>query len=320
MTRIAGTVVVAMAACAGADVLVLQNGDRLTGELVGLAGDRVMFETEYAGSLVVDREAVAHIETDDAFELVERNGSRRMAVLTEDEPLAPVAVIRRNRLRGLSLADSWQTHVDVSASAASGSRDEEDFRVLAESTLRRGRMEHQVRADVLGEEVDGERTGDLLDIDYGLKVSFGAGLVRRRQRAVLPGPPQGHRRTRGARWQRGAPAPRHVVRALVGGTRRQPGPGGAGRRRLHRSRGALGPGLRTLPVGEPPRTVPQPRRPGAGRVGARRVSIEASTGVRYHLGARWNANARVDVRHETEPPEDNPASDVTYAVGLGVRF
>ena len=52
----------------------------------------------------------------------------------------------------------------------------------------------------------------------------------------------------------------------------------------------------------------------------RGVSIEASTGVRYHLGARWNANARVDVRHETEPPDDNPASDVTYAVGLGVRF
>lgn len=319
MTRIAGTVVVAMAACAGADVLVMQNGDRLTGDLVGMAGDRIMFETEYAGSLVVDREAVAHVETDDAFELVERNGSRRMTVLTEDEPLAPVAVIRRNRLRGLSLADSWQTHVDVSASAASGSRDEEDFRVLAESTLRRGRMEHQLRADVLGEEVDGERTGDLLDVDYGLKLAFGpawyvagnAQYYQDRLKGI------GERIALGAsvgRRLRDTSFERWSVELGVSQVLEERGgddsTGPAARWGLDYGRFLWGNRLELFHNhGVLVRAESD-----------RGVSIEASTGVRYHLGARWNANARVDVRHETEPPEDNPASDVTYAVGLGVRF
>lgn len=314
-----GTVLVAVGGCVAADVLVMKNGDRLTGDLEGMAGDRVMFETGYAGALVVQRDAVAHIETDEAFELVEESGARRMAVLTERETLAPLAVIRRNRLRGLSLADSWQTHLDLSASAASGSRDAEDFRVLAESILRRGRMEHQLRTDVLAEEVDGVRTGDLLDVDYGLKVSFGpawyvAGNAQYYQdrlkgigeRVALGG--SLGRRLRDTSFERWS------VELGVSQVLEERGgddsAGPAARWGLDYGRFLWGNRLEffhnhgVLVRAESDRGV----------------SIDASTGIRYHLGAWWNANARVDVRHETEPPEDSTGSDVTWAIGLGLRF
>ncbi len=311
--------VVAVAGCAAADVLVLENGDRLTGEFVGLAGDRIMFETAYAGSLVVDREAVAHVETDEAFELVDEAGGRRMAVLTADEPLAPLAVIRRNRLRGLSLADSWQTHVDLSASTASGSRDAEDYRVLAESILRRGGMEHQLRADVLGEAVDGVRTGDLLDVEYGLKVSLGpawyaagnAQYYQDRLKGI------GERIALGAsmgRRLRDTSFERWSVQLGVSQILEERGGDGstgpAARWGLDYGRFFWGNRLEVFHNhGILVRAESE-----------RGMSIDASTGIRYHLGARWNANARVDVRHETEPPEDGTGSDVTWAIGLGLRF
>ena len=310
---------VAVAGCAAADVLVLENGDRLTGEFVGLAGDRIMFETAYAGSLVVDRKAVAHVETDEAFELVDEAGSRRMAVLTADEPLAPLAVIRRNRLRGLSLADSWQTHVDLSASAASGSRNAEDYRVLAESILRRGRMEHQLRTDVLGEAVDGVRTGDLLDVDYGLKVSLGpawytAGNAQYYQdrlkgigERVALGASMG-RRLRDTSFERWSVE--LGVSQILEERGGDDSTGPAARWGLDYGRFFWGNRLEVFHNhGILVRAESE-----------RGMSIDASTGIRYHLGARWNANARVDVRHETEPPEDSTGSDVTWAIGLGLRF
>ena len=308
-----------LAGWVSADVLVMQNGDRLTGQLVGMIGERFTFETEYAGSLVVDRNAVAHVETDEEFEIVDATGGRRMAALTEALPLEPVAVIQRNRLRALSLVDAWQTHVDLSAAAATGSRDARDFRVLAESVLRRGRMEHQLRLDLLEEEVDGVTTGDVLYVDYGLKVSTGpawylAGNAQYYQdrlkgigQRVALGGSLGRRLrdTSFERWsvelgvsqvfeERGGhdstgPAARwgfDYVRFLRG-TRLE----------VFHNHGVL-----------------------VRAESERGMSIDASTGVRYHLGDWWNANARVDVRHETKPPEESAGSDVTYAVGLGVRF
>ena len=308
-----------LAGWVSADVLVMHNGDRLTGQLVGMIGQRFTFETEYAGSLVVDRNAVAHVETDEEFEIVDETGERRMAVLTETLPLEPVAVIRRNRRRALSLVDAWQTHVDLSASAATGSRDARDFRVLAESVLRRGRIEHLLRLDLLGEEVDGATTGDVLDVDYGLKLSMGpawylAGNAQYYQdrlkgiaRRVALGGSLG-RRLRDTSFERWS------VELGVSQVLEERG-----------GDDSSGPALRWgFDYGRSLRGTRLEVFHNHGVLvraeSERGMSIDASTGIRYHLGDWWNANARVDVRHETKPPEGSAGSDVTYAIGLGLRF
>jgi putative salt-induced outer membrane protein YdiY len=48
--------------------------------------------------------------------------------------------------------------------------------------------------------------------------------------------------------------------------------------------------------------------------------LTSSTGVRYVLNSRIDATARVDVDHETEPAEGNSKTDVTYNLGIGIKF
>ena len=48
--------------------------------------------------------------------------------------------------------------------------------------------------------------------------------------------------------------------------------------------------------------------------------LESSTGVRYALNSRIDATARVDVNHETEPAPGNSKTDVTYNLGVGIKF
>jgi len=56
---------VLLAPCvAGADELVLKNGDKVTGKVVGLAGGKLSFETPYAGVLKVDWGQVVSLKTD----------------------------------------------------------------------------------------------------------------------------------------------------------------------------------------------------------------------------------------------------------------
>jgi hypothetical protein len=57
-------ILLALASAAAADVVILVNGDRLSGHVVGATPRRVRFQTRY-GTLVLPREQVARLEYDD---------------------------------------------------------------------------------------------------------------------------------------------------------------------------------------------------------------------------------------------------------------
>ena len=48
--------------------------------------------------------------------------------------------------------------------------------------------------------------------------------------------------------------------------------------------------------------------------------IESSTGVRMAINSRLDTSFRVDVDHETEPVDGRDKTDVTYAMGIGIKF
>ena len=48
--------------------------------------------------------------------------------------------------------------------------------------------------------------------------------------------------------------------------------------------------------------------------------ISASTGVRFALSDKIDTIARVDLNLETKPVPGNSKTEVTYTVGIGVKF
>ena len=57
-----------------ADVVVMQNGDRFTGEVNRIWGNDLSIEPEYADEFVVDLDKVAYVESDREFELTLDDG------------------------------------------------------------------------------------------------------------------------------------------------------------------------------------------------------------------------------------------------------
>jgi hypothetical protein len=57
-----------------ADVVVMQNGDRFTGEVNRIWGNDLSIEPDYADEFVVDLDKVAYVESDREFELTLADG------------------------------------------------------------------------------------------------------------------------------------------------------------------------------------------------------------------------------------------------------
>ncbi len=76
---------VALAAPAVADEVVLDNGDRLTGTALGLADGKLSFETTYAGKIFIAWPSVARLTTQGPFAVVLDDDSEVVGPLTTPE-------------------------------------------------------------------------------------------------------------------------------------------------------------------------------------------------------------------------------------------
>jgi hypothetical protein len=68
-----------------ADVVVLENGDQLTGEAEGLKDGKLSFKTSYAGSIQLDWKQVARLTTEGNFEVEVETGRRYRGRLEQQE-------------------------------------------------------------------------------------------------------------------------------------------------------------------------------------------------------------------------------------------
>jgi Protein of unknown function, DUF481 len=64
MRTIFACLLVCVASAARADVILMRNGDRISGETVAMAGGKLVVRTAYAGELIVEWSEVASLETD----------------------------------------------------------------------------------------------------------------------------------------------------------------------------------------------------------------------------------------------------------------
>ncbi len=327
---LAGLLALTGASATYADVVVLDNGDRISGTVDSMDGRRLLIETPYAGVVAIAMSAVVQLETDAEFDVATDDGvvTGRFeggAVVPADG--APVAVdlasvkrIGQNRLQMPEFTREWSSRADVSYSLSNGNSDTESLNTLVESVLKRERAEHKLSLRIDTEEAEEERTKDVLDVDYGYK------------------------RFVSEQWYASGNA-EYFRDDLKGIEQRITLGAGMGYQFWDNSFGALSTELGVSAVNEELEGEDTETNP-AVRWGldykrylfAKRAELfhqqsvlfipdsdrgevlSSSTGLRYALNDRIDTAVRVDVNHETDPPPDNSKTDVTYTLGIGIKF
>jgi len=134
-------------ASANADVLVLKNGDRITGDVKRIWDAEVTIEPEYSDEFQVDLDAVSHIESTREFEVEFTDGRDIDAVLGGENAAGEQVFTSESGSVAAPLADmlelnepeaafEWDTNVEVSASVNRGNTVSATGKVRAYSTLK----------------------------------------------------------------------------------------------------------------------------------------------------------------------------------------
>ena len=316
-----------------ADVVHLKNGDRISGSISTISAKRLRIKPAYASAFSIELAEVAGIETDDPFELridKERvtgtlgfvDGNQQLLVDAGAEPrvLTSPAVIRRasrNKLAVTALTSDWSSRADLSAAIATGNADTEAYNGLIESNLTRGKSEHTWSLLLAEERADDELTRDVLDVDYRWKryvnkklYLAGTGEYFQDQIKDID-----FRATAGLGlgyqfWDNSLGAfstelgATYVVEEIGGEREQNP----AFLWGLDFNRFLWGEALELF------------HKHSLLVIGSRGEVLQTSTGLRVAISDAIDANIRTDVRHETEPVPGNEKTDITYNLGIGIRF
>ena len=326
---------IVLANTAYGDVVVLTNGDRITGTVDSIDDGRLLIKTEYAGRVPIDLGAIQSLVTDGEFEIkTAETGAEKVqgrfdviaeqqAIVTEvgEQPVELVGVQRagQNRLALPGLGSEWSSRADLGLIISNGNSDTQSLNTLLESTLKRDTVQHSVSLLVSKEEAEEETTKDIFDVDYGYKrfvsekwyasgnAEYFKDELKDVDARITLGAGMGYQfwdNSFGAfSTELGASA---VREDLDGDKETNPAiRWGINYNRFFFDKRAEvfhKQSILFIPVS------------GRGEV------LSSSTGMRFALTDRIDSTARVDVNHETEPPPGNSKTDVTYTVGVGIKF
>jgi len=132
---------------ANADVLVLKNGDRITGEIKRIWDSEIAIEPEYSDEFQVDVSAVSHIESARQFEIELDDGRSMVAelsgvdadgnqiVATDDETVA-VPLAQLFELDEPEKEFDWESHVEMSANINKGNTETANTKVRADTMVK----------------------------------------------------------------------------------------------------------------------------------------------------------------------------------------
>jgi len=167
-----------------ADIVVMQNGDRITGEINQIWGNDLSVEPEYADEFVVELDKVAHIESDREFELTLDDGrvvtarlpgsgeDGRQTVIYDGETRS-VAVTELTQIQEVDAYFDWESHIDWSSSVSQGNTESTIARVTGDATVELGDHRHIATLVVADEEVGGVKAKDQDFVTYTYNWLFG---------------------------------------------------------------------------------------------------------------------------------------------------
>jgi len=172
---------------AHADILVLKNGDRITGEIKKIWDGEVSIEPEYADEFDVDLEVVDYIESDRDFEIELWDGREATVKLTGADSENLQIVEFGDEKTAIALEDileldeptkdfDWESHIDLSANTNSGNTNTFSGQLRGDSTIETPDHRHRVDLsrfrETTGEGALKETTKDQTLIKYNYNWLF----------------------------------------------------------------------------------------------------------------------------------------------------
>jgi putative salt-induced outer membrane protein YdiY len=172
-----------LGATANADVLVLKNGDRITGDVKRIWDAEVTIEPEYSDEFQVDLDAISHIESTRDFEVEFYDGRSIDAQLTGENAEGEQVFTSESGSVAAPLADmlevnepeaafEWDTDVEVAASANRGNTDSTTGKIRAYSTLKMNDHRHIGDIEFFREELAMVSTKERDLLKYGYNYLF----------------------------------------------------------------------------------------------------------------------------------------------------
>lgn len=308
-----------------ADVVWLNSGDRVSGTVESLDGSSLRLKTDWAGTLVIKREAIASIRTDSELNLMLYDGERVEARLEGDHEEDEQQILPNGEApRAVTLpavryasvdatvdrpGDRWQSRLSYGLNISSGNTDTESHSLRANSTLRRGPWRHQGTADLDLKKDSGTTTREQYRVGYQLDwffredwFAFGSSeyfqdKLRGVNYRVTLGGGLGYQfwdNTLGALSMEGGLS--EVIEKVGGETENNR----ALRIGVDYNRFYMGKRLELFHGSEALVLADRDR----GEI------LKTSTGVRYALNSFLSTNLRVDFDHETKPSPGRKKSDL----------
>ena len=154
-----------------ADEILLENGDRITGQLVQLAEGKLVIKTDYAGEITVLAEKVERLTTDKPMETTLLDGSRRKGdVFYKDTPAGEVQFETERTSEGINIAEVKSidskpkprvritSRANVGLTNERGNTDTDQYRIDAEFIARTVKHRFTIGGELNNERANRETT------------------------------------------------------------------------------------------------------------------------------------------------------------------
>lgn len=315
-----------------ADTLIMKNGDRITGRLDSISGGKAVFETKYAGRILVSLTQIDSMVTADAYTVRLEDESvsgafgttndAQMLVMGKDSEEITLSDIRsasqsQNQFTRFTL--DWGIRLDLALSLATGNSPSDSSNVQMEARYKDDVNSHRLAVLLAREDDAGSLTTDQLDIDYNF------------------------RRYISERWY-GAASAEYYQDALKDIDSRIALGAGLGIQIVDNSLENFASDLSLGAVQEDfsgdtrikpalrwgldykryffAKTVELFHRQSILQIFNEEYSqvFSASSGVRYVFSEHVDTNFRIDLAYESDPPPGNDKTDATYSLGVGLKF
>ena len=318
--------------CVRADDILMKNGDRITGTLINVLGGEMLFETDYAGRVSILVNKITAVNTEDDYEILFKgekvdgrlvfdsdtqyvlDQDRRLPILFED-----IGQISKKRNSFAPMLKSWRSRADLSLILSEGNSETSNYNVFVESILKRSKSEHAVALLINNEKAETVLTRKQFDLDYGYKrfISdkwFASGTAEYFEdelkdiegRITMSGG-AGYQFWDNSIGEFSIDLSMSAVQEKIGEDD-EINPAirfGLDYRRLFlRNKMELFHRQTVL-------SIPDSER---GQV------INASTGIRYELSTFIDTAFRIDTNYETKPAPGREKTDLTFTVGMGLKF
>ncbi len=163
----------------------LNNGDRLSGEIIALDGGTLALKTRYAGQVLINWKDIETLSSETPL-LIRRDGldsqySQQLAaagtgmvrVLAEETQTVPLASITRLVPPRRVFKDRvWEGNLDAKVDIKREQSDTQEWKLKGDTRLEHGRWRHLVSGESERESKDGKETEDSWQLKYDLDLFF----------------------------------------------------------------------------------------------------------------------------------------------------